>query len=719
MTGTDANNCQNTDVITITVNNLPTVIANASSTSICTGSPVTLSGSGTAVSYSWTNSVTDGVAFNPTSTQTYTVTGTDANNCQSTDAITVTVNSLPTVVANATSTSVCLGSSVTLTGNGATSYTWTNSVTDGMPFNPTGTQSYTVTGTDVNGCQNTDNITVSVNGLPTVIANASATTICDGSPVTLTGSGAIAYTWTNSVSDGVAFNPTSTQSYTVTGTDANNCQNTDNITVTVNPSPSFTITSNDPTTCLGTDGDIVLSGLSNTTSYQLTYTGNSTVGPNAVTSDGSGQITITGLTAGTYTNFIVDLNSCSTTDNSSIILTDPTPPSISSVNVTDEACSSANGAIEIIATGGNPTIQYSIDNGVNYGNSNTFTNLSNGTYDISIIDANSCTTSSQVMINNIAGPTINALNIVDISCFGANDGSITVDATGNSTLTYAENGNAAQASNVFNNLANGNYTITVTDANGCITTQMGIINEPTQLVDTATFTNPICGNANGDIMISTQGGTPPYSFAWQHDANLTNDTISNLSNGQYIVTIQDANACTLIDTITLSGSTAVVIETTFTNESCEGESDGKAEVTNVTGGTPTYSYSWDTGSNSASITDLSANIYQVTVTDTDGCFDVKTIIIDVDSDECLNIHNAISPNNDGDNDTWVITGIKGKPDATVQIFNRWGTLIYESSDYQNDWRGTYKGKDLPAGVYYYIVTISADEAYEGAITILR
>jgi gliding motility-associated-like protein len=306
----------------ITVSALPTVVASATDTNLCIGDSTTLSGSG-ATSYTWTNSVIDGVIFAPTNTALYTVTGTDANNCVNTDTITINVNPLPTVVANPTSTSICTGDSVTLTGSGASSYTWDNSVVDGVAFIPAGTNTYTVTGTDGNGCSNTDQTTVTVsvcgvppiadfgatdsticlgdcidfndlstavptgwtwyffgsatansavqnptticyntagtfdvalvatnatgqdslfmpnfitvNALPTVIANATNTSVCSGNPVTLTGSGANSYTWDNSVVDGVAFNPTTTQTYTVTGTDINGCIDTNQIIVAIDP----------------------------------------------------------------------------------------------------------------------------------------------------------------------------------------------------------------------------------------------------------------------------------------------------------------------------------------------------------------------------------------------------------------------------------------------------------------------------------------------------
>jgi gliding motility-associated-like protein len=234
VTGTDVNGCQNTDQVVVTVNSLPTVSAGVDQAT-CAGGSVILNGSGTQ-GYTWNNSVTNGVSFNPASTQTYTVTGTDGNGCQNTDQVVVTVNTLPAVNAGVDQ-SICMGTSVTLAGSGAQGYTWSNGVTNGVSFNPVATQTYTVTGTDANGCQNTDQVIVTVNSIPTVGAGSNQT-VCQGTPVTLTGSGAQGYVWNNGVVNGVSFIPSSTQTYTVTGTTAAGCQNTATVTITVVNEPT-------------------------------------------------------------------------------------------------------------------------------------------------------------------------------------------------------------------------------------------------------------------------------------------------------------------------------------------------------------------------------------------------------------------------------------------------------------------------------------------------
>jgi len=243
---TDRYACETTDTIHVTVNTVPTVGAGADQ-AVCAGGSVTLSGTG-ATSYGWNNGVTNGVAFAPAATQTYTVTGT-SNGCSSTDQVVVTVHPLPPVNAGVDQT-VCAGSSVTLSGSGAVAYGWNNGVTNGVAFTPAATQTYTVSGTDANGCINTDQVTVTINALPSVNAGADQS-VCIGGSVTLTGSGATTYGWNNGVANGVAFSPAATQTYTLTGTNGNGCQGQDQVVVTVNPLPVIGAGA-DQTICLGT-----------------------------------------------------------------------------------------------------------------------------------------------------------------------------------------------------------------------------------------------------------------------------------------------------------------------------------------------------------------------------------------------------------------------------------------------------------------------------------
>ena len=147
----------------------------------------------------------------------------------------VTVYALPAVNAG-TDQTICLGQQIILSGSGGTSYSWNNGVQDGVSFTPVvGSTTYTVSGTDVNNCSNTDQVVVTVNALPSIGAGADQV-ICEGDAVILAGTGGVSYAWDNNVTDGTSFIPghLGDLTYTVTGTDGNNCSNSDEVVVTVN-----------------------------------------------------------------------------------------------------------------------------------------------------------------------------------------------------------------------------------------------------------------------------------------------------------------------------------------------------------------------------------------------------------------------------------------------------------------------------------------------------
>jgi hypothetical protein len=300
VTGTDIYGCVNTDSITVVVNALPAVTANASDTLICYGDSMLLFGAG-ALTYTWNNLAIDSVLFAPLATGYFVVNGTDTNGCMNQDSIEVVVQTLPLLMANASDTSLCMGDSVILFGSGAMTYTWNNAVIDSMIFGPNITSNYVVTGTDTNGCVNTDSITVVVNALPIVVANASDTSVCVGNPVTLFGTGADSFSWTNAVIDSVAFYPIDTAKYIVTGIDINGCIGQDSILINANQIPfPILVFSGDTLYCTNVSGV-------NIYWYKDTVAIDSLTNYYVVTQNGN------------YEVFVVDSNGCAGADSMSML----------------------------------------------------------------------------------------------------------------------------------------------------------------------------------------------------------------------------------------------------------------------------------------------------------------------------------------------------------------------------------------------------------------
>jgi hypothetical protein len=319
VTGDDPNTCSNTATVTVTVNPIPTIAATPATPDICTGSSDVLTASGGST-YVWSSGGTNASeTVSPTSMTTYTVTGTDINGCSSTGTVMVMVNPLPTVVATANSGSICPGASDVLNGSGAANYLWSSGGTAPTEtVTPTTSSTYTLTGTDRNGCVNTATVSVTVNPLPTVVANSTAAAVCDGSSVTLTGSGAISYTWDNSVTDGVAFMPASSLNYIVMGTDANGCMNSDTIMVTVNANPIVDL-GNDVTQC---GGSVTLDAQN----QGATYVWNTSATTQTISTSASG----------TFYVDVMDGNGCTASDTAMITIN--TPPMVNGSATSTTAC---------------------------------------------------------------------------------------------------------------------------------------------------------------------------------------------------------------------------------------------------------------------------------------------------------------------------------------------------------------------------------------------
>ncbi len=429
VTGIDANGCSNTDQVQVTVNALPTVDAGINQT-VCAGTSVVLSGSG-ASTYTWNNGVINSVSFISTATQTFTVTGIDANGCSNTDQVSITVNALPNIYAGNDQT-VCFGTMVTLTAFGGTTYTWNNGVTNSAPFSANASQSYAVTGLSSNGCSNTDQVTVTV--LPVPIINLGINqTVCLGESVTLSGSGANSYSWNNGVVNASAFIPLVTQIYTCVGVDVNGCQNTNQVTVVVNTLPIVNA-GIDQSICEGDSIILLATGATN-------YTWN-----NGVTN----SVAFSPITTQTYTVSGIDLNNCSNSDQI-VITVNPLP--IINAGIDQATC--IGTAVVLNASGANSlSWNNGVINGLYFTPSSTQTYLATGT------DANNCSNSDEVQI------TVNSLPVISAGedqtvCPGV---FVTLNATGG--INYQWN-NGVTNGNSFIPTATQSYIAAGSDIDGC------------------------------------------------------------------------------------------------------------------------------------------------------------------------------------------------------------------------------------------------------------
>jgi len=499
VTGTDNNGCANTSTVSVIVNPVPTIKATANPTSICNGESSILTASG-GVSYIWSNAIVNGGSLSPTSTQTYSVTGTDSKGCSNSANVNIIVNPLPTITSN--SPTICFGKSTILNANGANSYIWDGGIINNTVFSPTATKTYNVTGIDTKGCQNITSAMVTVNPLPTISVITGPTALCFGQSTKLSGQGALSYIWDNTITDNSSFAPTTTKTYTVTGTDVNGCKNKTSSTVIVYALP--TITSLSQTICIGQTTKLQGSGA-------LTYVWDGDILNNMVFSPTRTSIyNVTGT----------DVNGCENSSSAKVTVNPvPTITAVSQVICFGKSTKlSGNGATSYVWSGG------IIDNTL-------FTPTATTTYNvIGIIgtDTKGCSNTSSATV------TVNPLPTITVSTQTICSGQAT-KLIGTGAVSYVwDKGIWDNIS--FTPIVSDTYFVTGTDGNGCKNTSSATVNiYPLPTVTAASQT--ICSGQK-----TTLSGQGAISYVW--DGGITDNTLFT-PNGSSVFTVvgTDENGC--------------------------------------------------------------------------------------------------------------------------------------------------------------------------------
>lgn len=262
-----------------------------------------------------------------------------------------------------------------------------------------------------------------------------------------------------------------------------------------------------------------------------------------------------------------------------------------------------------------------------------------------------------------AVPDLMIDDLVNVSCFGANDGMVTLMATGGVGGFVYELNTISNSTGVFNSLSPGNYSVTVTDAISCSQTIDFEITEPVALQIEPTIIDSIdCfGNTDGIATITVQGGTAPYQFNW--DGTQSDSIATGLAAGIHTVTVTDNNGCSQVEIVDLLEPTLLTFATDSTTVSCNGDDDGTATIIPA-GGTMPYSYLWDANANNqttATASNLVVGNYQVTLTDDENCTTVASIEITEPNELTADI-SGLNPNCPASNDgTATVVPIGGTP----------------------------------------------------------
>lgn len=514
-------------------------------------------------SYNWdfgdplSGAANTSTSVNPThvfsSPGSYNVTLLVNGPCGLSSSITKNVTTINSTISNTNTTCSNLSNgtlnAIALGGNGSCVYGLQPTATSNSTgsFTNLAATIYTVTITDATGCSITSSVTItSPNPITWTTTTANSIT-CNGAQngqihVTANGgTGAINYNLNpgNIISTTGNYTNLSIGTYTILASDANGCSTTTLLSITQPNALSISNFSSANILCFnGQDGQINISGTGGTGSLSYTLTLGST--------NTSGIFT--NLIAGNYTVVISDANNCSISTSTN--LSQAPQLILSAINIIQPGCSPNNdGSINVVASGGTGVLNYSI--GGSFGTSPMFNNMSTNTYTVTIKDANNCTTTSSITLLNANAPIFTSVEKSDILCFGQENGSINVVATSsNSTIAnYSLSpGNKNSSTGLFNILTSNNYTITVTDVNGCTNTTIVSLLDPEKLViNNVTFVAEKCGHDfNGTIHVLSEGGTGVKTYTLTPTGNSNNTGIFTIQDvGNFTIQVKDVNNCSV------------------------------------------------------------------------------------------------------------------------------------------------------------------------------
>jgi PKD repeat protein len=551
---------------------------------------------------------------------TYTVTVTDNNGCISNATTSPDILEPPPIVIDFSTTDVlCFGGSdgsveTTVTG-GTPGYTYSWSPGGATTSDVTGLAAgtYTLTVTDLNLCVTSDVVTVTQPATAVTVSAVATPVSCSGgsdgtvSALASGGNPPFIYSWSPGGFSGSSAGSLTAGSYTVTATDLNGCVATATAVVT-QPAPLALVTGSNNASCGGPTGLAFVTTSGGTTPYSYFWT------PGGSTND-----TASSLMPGTYTVSVTDNNSCNTT--ATVVVNNNPGPSVAITDVTNVSCfGGTDGTVTATVTGGAAPFIYSWAPAG--GSGPVATGLSAGSYTVTVIDQNGCE-ASVITFPGVTQPPPIVLTITsdDVSCTAGSDGTASVTGSGGTPpFSYVWMPSLATGSSI-SGLAPGTYTVQATDANNCTQQNTFVIGEPAPLAASISSSIPVScfGGSNGSATAAGSGGTLPYSYNWLPYGG-TAATATGLAAGSYTVTITDAQGCTstAIASITEPVS-ALSASATGSSTSCAAGSDATATVF-PSGGTPGYTYLWTpTGQTASTATGLSAGIYNVLVTDANGC----------------------------------------------------------------------------------------------------
>lgn len=725
----DANGCM--IMVSTTITATPPVTGSPAITNatcgLCDGSAVITPAGGVApYSYLWSNGQTVNTGTSLCS-GLYTVNITDANGCTGSVAVPVSNTSGPSGLVithtNITCSGSCNGAVTGVTPSGGTppySYLWIRGGETTPTLSGLCAGTYYVEVTDSSGCSLLDSVTITEPA--PIVANqvitAATCGVCDGTITIAPSGGTAPYTvvW-NTGATALSLTNLCAGVYSVQITDANGC--VANITVPLSNfnAPSLALASTNINCNAACDGTATVTATGGTAPYAYLW------------NDVTAQTTpvATNLCAGTYAVEVTGADGCVAA--AVVTLTQPSPLGFSLANAHNPLCNGdTSGTITVIPSGGTLSYTYAWAPGGQTGL--TATGLGANTYTVTVTDANGCAATQSTVLSQTTALAISSTS-VNPSCNTLPDGSIDVTVSGGTnTYTYQWSGGSTAVTEDLSGILAGTYIVNVTDGNGCTIADTSILTPSQSVFAEAGNDTVFC--QNGSIVLNAAASINAVNYQWFElpgntgiGSSVSVTVTPPAGVTSYYVTVDNGSGCADNDTIAVTSNALPSANAGPDVSIVIGQSTQIGGSPTTTAGGSTIVWNPIPGLDNATAANpvaapASTTSYTVVVTSPQGCISSDSVVVTVLP--TIKIPDGISPNADGDNDEWIIDGIEQFPNCVVEVYNRWGELLFQSQGYREHWKGTYKGKDLPVGTYYFVIDLKDPlfpDPYTGPITILR
>ncbi len=479
-----------------------------------------------------------------------------------------------------------------------------------------------------------------------------------------------------------------------------------------NPLPVLIATTSTPSACTANNGTANATPTGGTAPY--TYLWNST--PPQTT-----QLA-TGLPPGNYTVTVTDVTGCFSNTGTVTVAGNGGFPTTATQTMV--SCFGSNdGGATVTPNGGNAPYTYAWSTTPPQ-TGQTILNIPAGNYTCTVKDVTGCIETQTITITQPPSIIATITNTVNVTCPGGKNGSATASAAGGANpYNYVWNSTPPQAGATASDLPSGNFIVTVTDANGCTTSQSVTITQPVAMSLPSSSTIASCGMTDGTATVNPSGGQAPYTYLWlTTPAVQSTQTANNLASGTYSIIVTDSKGCAQVQSVTVGAGAPPVADFTYSPVIIS-MLDADVSFTDLSNGV-LGSWEWNFGDPNSGVNDSSkaqypshtfsdTGVYCITLSianPTALCFDTIIKCLRVEAVYTIYVPNTFTPNHDGMNDIFLAYGTYIKT-FHMMIFDRWGNQIFESNDLYRGWDGSVnnKGKIIQEDIYVWKIELTDTE----------